>query len=87
MPGQLESWRAGSITELTDIDPNLAVARGAVFFSLAQIGRSRKIGGGSARSYYLKLGNASGAGEQLVCLLPKGTPEGQPLPLPDVFTR
>ena len=82
MIAQLESWRAESVTELTGIDPNLAVARGAVFFSLAQIGRSKKIGGGSARSYYLNLGNASNGSDQLVCLLPKGTPEGQPLPLP-----
>ncbi len=83
---QLQCWRGGDIAELTGIDPNLAVARGAVFFSLAQRGRGRKIGGGSARSYYLKLqvqDKNRETVEQLVCLLPRGTPEGQPQPLAD----
>ncbi len=83
---QLESWRGETINELAGIDPNLAVARGAVLYGVAQLGRGRKIGGGSARSYYLKLNaDTTPADEtsQLICLLPKGSPVGQPLPLPD----
>lgn len=80
----LQQWRDGSLAELTGSDPNLAVARGAVFYSLAQRGHGHRIGGGSARSYYLKLKTRGKSSRyQLVCLLPKGAPFGKPVALPD----
>ncbi len=83
---QVSQWLGRTVNELKGIDPNLAVARGAVVYSLAQLGLGKKIGGGSARSYYLKLkskGNSKTAVEQVVCLLPKGSPIGQVIPLAD----
>jgi hypothetical protein len=51
------------------------VARGAVAYALALAGHGRRIGGGSARSYFLVL---EGRGEHRrgVCILPRGSEEG-----------
>ncbi len=38
---------------LPDADPDLAVARGAVAYALARLGRGVRIGGGSARGYFV----------------------------------
>jgi molecular chaperone DnaK (HSP70) len=51
----LGSWRGMPLRLLQNDNPNVAVARGAVAFALAQQGRAPKIGGGSARSYFLIL--------------------------------
>ncbi len=71
----LQGWRGGAVRRLDNPEPELAVARGAVAYALARLGRGVRIGGGSARSYFLAL---DGAGRREgVCLLPKGTPEGE----------
>ncbi len=73
----------GPVRVLDNDDPELAVARGAVFYGLARRGVGMKIGGGSARSYFLLLGDRSrGAkkdegGDRAVCLLPRGAEEGE----------
>ena len=71
----LSQWCEGEVSQLENIHPNLAVAFGAVGYGLARRGAQLKIGGGSARGYFLKLDN-KGAEKQGVCLLPKGTEEG-----------
>lgn len=87
MVGVLSGFRgaAGPVRLLDNTDPDLAVARGAVFYGLARRGVGMKIGGGSARSYFLLLGErnrgerskASEAPERAVCLLPRGAEEGE----------
>nr|WP_086939356.1 Hsp70 family protein [Thaumasiovibrio occultus] len=72
---QLAQWAQADITELDNPHPDHAVARGAVAYSMARQGRLLKIGGGSARPYYLEVIGAKGV-KQGLCLLPKGSEEG-----------
>ncbi|PWV59529.1 Hsp70 family protein [Plasticicumulans acidivorans] len=77
----LAQWRGGEPPRrLANADPDLAVARGAVAAALARRGTGVRIGGGSARSYCLLL-DAEGEQRQAVCVLPRGSEEGQELAL------
>jgi molecular chaperone DnaK (HSP70) len=68
----LGAWRAAPMHVLHNDHPDVAVARGAVAYGLARAGAAPRIGGGSARSYFLVLD-----GDQGICLLPRGTQEAQ----------
>jgi molecular chaperone DnaK (HSP70) len=76
----LSGFRRAPVRVLDNDAPELAVARGAVFYGLARRGVGMKIGGGSARSYFLLLGDevaSRGAPQRAVCLLPRGAEEGE----------
>jgi hypothetical protein len=74
----LGDWRGGEAPmQLHNPAPELAVARGAVAYGLARRGVGVRIGGGSARSYYLMLGDASATPRRGVCILPRGAEEGE----------
>lgn len=80
----LNLWRGEAVQQLYNSQPDLAVACGAVAYGLARRGAALRIGGGSARSYFMRLDDAqSGAAEspQGVCLLPRGAEEGQEIVL------
>ncbi|ACC74617.1 Hsp70 family protein [Paraburkholderia phymatum] len=66
----LGGWRGEPLHVLQNDHPDVAVARGAVAYGLARAGNAPRIGGGSARSYFLVLDGGQG-----VCLLPRGTEE------------
>ncbi|TXC84760.1 hsp70 family protein [Paraburkholderia azotifigens] len=66
----LGAWRGKPLHVLHNDHPDVAVARGAVAYGLARAGNAPRIGGGSARSYFLVLD-----GDQGICLLPRGTEE------------
>jgi molecular chaperone DnaK (HSP70) len=74
----LSVWRGAPVHRLYNDNPDAAVARGAVAYGLARLGGAPKIGGGSARSYFLVLDDKN---KQGVCVLPKGSDEGQEVPL------
>ncbi|MEA3412221.1 MAG: Hsp70 family protein [Pseudomonadota bacterium] len=74
--GVLESWRGGALVRLHNADPALAVARGAVAYAMARQGKNLRIGGGSARTYFLIV-SEEGEHRQGVCLLPRGSEEGR----------
>ncbi|USD66451.1 Hsp70 family protein [Vibrio sp. SCSIO 43136] len=76
----LENWRGGPITLLDNPHPDHSVALGAVAFGKARRGAQLKIGGGAARSYFLHLQEKNKRGNAL-CLLAKGTEEGQEIRL------
>ncbi|OLQ90326.1 molecular chaperone DnaK [Vibrio panuliri] len=76
----LESWRGDNITVLDNPHPDWSVALGAVAFGKARRGAQLKIGGGAARSYFLHLQEKNKLGKAL-CLLAKGTEEGQEIRL------
>ncbi|MEY5098490.1 MAG: hypothetical protein RJA36_1209 [Pseudomonadota bacterium] len=80
----LSSWRGRPLRVLHNDAPELAVARGAVAHALLRAGRlpalGSGIGGGSARSYFLVL--EQGGHAQGICVLPRGTPEGTEVELP-----
>jgi molecular chaperone DnaK (HSP70) len=73
----LSGWRGQPVHVLANGNPDVAVARGAVAYALARAGHAPRIGGGSARSYFLLLDE----GNQGVCVLPRGTEEAQPVHL------
>ncbi len=76
----LKNWRGGEITVLDNPHPDCSVALGAVAFGKARRGAQLKIGGGAARSYFLHLQEKNKLGKAL-CLLAKGTEEGQEIRL------
>jgi molecular chaperone DnaK (HSP70) len=70
----LSAWRGDSVSRLENSDPDLAVAQGAVAYAKALRGAQLKIGGGSARTFFLLL-EQQGEERQAICLMPKGTEE------------
>ena len=76
----LASFRGSPLRALDNPEPELAVARGAVAYGMARRGLGLKIGGGSARSYYLLVQATEGA-EHALCILPRGAEEGEPYAL------
>jgi hypothetical protein len=76
----LSNWKGNPVTVLDNPHPDLAVALGAVAFSKARRGAQLKIGGGAARSYLLHLPEKKGLGNA-ICLLAKGSEEGQEIRL------
>jgi molecular chaperone DnaK (HSP70) len=76
----LTSWRNTTVQMLENTEPDLAVAKGAVAYAKARRGAQLKIGGGSARSFFLVLEQTDGV-KQAICLMPKGTEEDQELHL------
>lgn len=68
----LSGWRGEAVRVLENADPELAVARGAALYGLARRGLGMRIGGGSARSYFLLLPESRG-----LCVLPRGAEEGE----------
>ncbi|CAE6841979.1 hsp70 family protein [Paraburkholderia aspalathi] len=85
----LGTWRGEVLNVLHNDNPDVAVARGAVAYALARAGQAPKIGGGSARSYFLVL-DETGDGardaeptQRGICLLPRGTEEGHEIRIED----
>ena len=72
----LKRWCGGEDTvrvlEGTQLD--LAVARGAAYYGLVRRGHGVRIGGGSARAYYVEV--ASGDSAEILCIAPRGMEEG-----------
>ncbi|MGF1703988.1 hsp70 family protein [Photobacterium makurazakiensis] len=75
-------WRGDTVTELVNPHPDLAVAYGAVAYAKARHGAQLKIGGGSARSFFLTL-EGKKKNKQGLCILPKGIDEGTEIRLKD----
>lgn len=82
----LAAWRGGEPPrELNNPHPMLAVASGAVYYSMVGLGLGHRIKAGSPVSIYLGIGTGkSGRGEkhvpeQVLCLLPKGSEVERPL--------
>jgi molecular chaperone DnaK (HSP70) len=77
----LSAWRGQAVRVLHNADPDVAVARGAVAYSLARQGLAPAIESGSARSYFLLLEDGqtrapAGGALKAVCLLPRGEKPG-----------
>ncbi|MBR9909754.1 MAG: hsp70 family protein [Gammaproteobacteria bacterium] len=74
----LRGWRQDDrLTCLDNTRPDLAVACGAVVYSMARHGAQPKIGGGSARSYFLALEQPEDEPARAICLLPRRSEESQ----------
>jgi hypothetical protein len=74
---QLAEWRGGeALLSLPGADPDLAVARGAVVYALARRGLGVRIGGGSARGYFVGVDSGASVVQRAVCVVPRGAEEG-----------
>ncbi|MGR8935013.1 MAG: Hsp70 family protein [Gammaproteobacteria bacterium] len=73
----LSSWRGKPIKLLKNAHPELAVAYGAVSYAIARHGKKLRIGGGSARSYFLVVDTDAADVKHGVCILPRGSEEGE----------
>lgn len=76
----LSSWNGGrepAVIESVDLD--LAVARGAAYYGLVRRGLGMRIGGGSARSYYLGISAPAATPDAVtaLCLVRRGMEEGE----------
>ncbi|APR83147.1 DnaK-related protein [Minicystis rosea] len=76
--GAIGAWGGPPVEVLPHVDPDLAVARGAVAYALARRGRGVRIGGGAARGYYVGLDVEKGAARRAICVVPRGAEEGVP---------
>jgi molecular chaperone DnaK (HSP70) len=78
----LQAWQgeggagASEVTRLPAADPDLAVARGAVGYARARRGHGVRIGGGSARGYFVGIAGDGDPGPRAVCVVPRGAEEG-----------
>jgi len=85
------SWRSGAPVLLENQHPELSVAFGAVSYAIARRDKKLKIGGGSARSYFLLVDTDDSSKQQDpstllrtgICILPKGSEEGDEVILKD----
>jgi len=72
----LDAWSEQTPVLLENKHPELSVALGAVSYALARRDKKVRIGGGSARSYFLLVDTNQGDLQQGICVLPKGSEEG-----------
>ncbi len=82
------AWRGQALRLLHNENPDVAVARGAVAYSLAREGLAPKIGGGSARSYFLVIDDAGrtvsrAPARRGICILARGSEPGKEVLLSD----
>jgi hypothetical protein len=71
---QIASWQEGTRPlELENVEPDLAVARGAARFGKLLHGQSRRIAAGAARAVFLQVSTARDEQETpaLICVLPR----------------
>jgi hypothetical protein len=78
------SWRSTPPVLLENRHPELSVAFGAVSYAFARRDKKLKIGGGSARSYFLLVDTDDVSKQQGICILPKGSEEGDEVILKDL---
>lgn len=72
----LTSWAGKPPVLLENKHPELSVAYGAVSYALARRDKKLKIGGGAARSYFLLIDTDKRTEQQGICILPRGSEEG-----------
>jgi hypothetical protein len=73
----IRSWHQEPPLLLKNDHPELSVAFGAVSYAVARRDKKLKIGGGSARSYFLLVETKNAQQEQQgICVLPRGSEEG-----------
>lgn len=81
------TWKSQDSILLENNYPEYSVAYGAVSYAVARQDKKLKIGGGSARSYFLLVdtgdGKSASPSKQGICVLPKGSEEGEEIILPN----
>ena len=72
----ISSWSDKPPLLLENQHPELSVALGAVSYAIARRDKKIKIGGGAARSYFLLVDTNTADKQHGVCILPRGSEEG-----------
>lgn len=72
----ISSWSEKPPLLLENQHPELSVALGAVSYAIARRDKKIKIGGGAARSYFLLVDTNTADKQHGVCILPRGSEEG-----------
>ena len=79
----LAGWFPGEPVRLLEHRSlELAVARGAAYYGLVRRGLGLRIGGGSARAYYVGV-EGEGAARHAFCVVPRGMEEGAEYEIPE----
>jgi molecular chaperone DnaK (HSP70) len=73
----LRGWGARDVVLLSAQAPELAVCRGAARYALALAGYGPRIEGGTAQGYYVMVGDAARGPRRGLCLVPRGSKEGE----------
>jgi molecular chaperone DnaK (HSP70) len=85
----LRLWFDHAPKELSSPSLDLAVAIGAAYYGCVRRGAGLRIGGGMGRAYYIGIEAAPTAsnptGKAAICIVPRGTVEGQKLELSQTF--
>ncbi len=76
-------WQGKTPAVLPNIEPDLAVARGAASYGWMLQNQSSRIEAGASRTIFLEV-KTEGESESLVCVLPKGTPQEQDVVVDDL---
>ncbi|MBK8817369.1 MAG: hsp70 family protein [Methylococcaceae bacterium] len=87
----LRTWKSSELILLENNHPEYSVAYGAVSYAIARHEKKLKIGGGSARSYFILVDTTEdnrhtspvSITKQGICVLPKGSEEGEEIILQD----
>ncbi len=80
------SWNSQPIKALTSGSLDLAISLGAAYYGLVKHGLGLKVGGGSARAYFIGVQSQShDKSPKAVCLVERGTQEGEEIEIPEEF--
>ncbi len=77
LTASLRGWLDAKVPLLSGTDPDLAVARGAARYGVLRASGGERIRAGAPRSYYVGVEGPGGA-PRAVCVVPRGTLEGEP---------
>ncbi len=78
----LSNWAGSQVTPLTSMSLDLAISHGAAYYGLTRHGLGLRIGGGIPRAYYIGVEGRETEGERAVCIVERGTEEGQEIEVP-----
>ena len=76
----LSSWKGGEdVLDIENESLDLAISVGAVYYGLVRKGLGLRVGGGVPRAYFIGLtgGKVKDSKEKALCLIERGTEEGQ----------
>ncbi len=80
------SWAGDQVRSLESRSLDLAISWGAAYYGLVKLGLGLRVGGGSARAYYIGVGSIDKTTRsKAVCLVERGTEENEEVELKTSF--
>ena len=83
----LSSWKGDAVSDIENESLDLAISVGAVYYGLVRKGLGLRVGGGIPRAYFIGLsgGQTGNDTKKAVCLIERGTEEGQEVEIDKKF--